>query len=360
MQQSDDETAFSLDALAGFCNAILAGCGADQATADAATRAMMHGTRLGVDSHGVRLLSHYVTALVGGRVNKTPRLRAVRSFGAIETLDADHAHGALAAFTAMARATTLADQFGIGAVAIQNSSHFAAAGAYALQAANQGYIGIAVCNSDSFVRLHDGAMRFHGTNPIAVGVPTTGAQPWLLDMATSSIPYNRVMLYQSLGVPLPQGVASDPEGVDTLEAEKAAMLAPLGGEFGFKGAALAGLAEILSAVLTGMTLSFDIAPMGGPDFSTPRKMGAFVLALKPAAFIDPAVFDAGMTRYLDTLRNSPARPPFTVMAPGDREWRVAEQRQQQGVTIDPMTLKSFADLAARFRVAAPAPIEKSG
>ncbi|KAB2685852.1 Ldh family oxidoreductase [Brucella pseudogrignonensis] len=360
VQQSDDETAFSLDALAGFCNAILAGCGADQATADAATRAMMHGTRLGVDSHGVRLLSHYVTALVGGRVNKTPRLRAVRSFGAIETLDADHAHGALAAFTAMARATTLADQFGIGAVAIQNSSHFAAAGAYALQAANQGYIGIAVCNSDSFVRLHDGAMRFHGTNPIAVGVPTTGAQPWLLDMATSSIPYNRVMLYQSLGVPLPQGVASDPEGVDTLEAEKAAMLAPLGGEFGFKGAALAGLAEILSAVLTGMTLSFDIAPMGGPDFSTPRKMGAFVLALKPAAFIDPAVFDAGMTRYLDTLRNSPARPPFTVMAPGDREWRVAEQRQQQGVTIDPMTLKSFADLAARFRVAAPAPIEKSG
>ncbi|MEJ5087863.1 Ldh family oxidoreductase [Brucella pseudogrignonensis] len=360
VQQSDDETAFSLDALAGFCNAILAGCGADQATADAATRAMMHGTRLGVDSHGVRLLSHYVTALVGGRVNKTPRLRAVRSFGAIETLDADHAHGALAAFTAMARATTLADQFGIGAVAIQNSSHFAAAGAYALQAANQGYIGIAVCNSDSFVRLHDGAMRFHGTNPIAVGVPTTGAQPWLLDMATSSIPYNRVMLYQSLGVPLPQGVASDPEGVDTLEAEKAAMLAPLGGEFGFKGAALAGLAEILSAVLTGMTLSFDIAPMGGPDFSTPRKMGAFVLALKPAAFIAPAVFDAGMTRYLDTLRNSPARPPFTVMAPGDREWRVAEQRQQQGVTIDPMTLKSFADLAARFRVAAPAPIEKSG
>lgn len=360
MQQSDEETAFSLDALAGFCNAILVGCGADQATADAATRAMMHGTLLGVDSHGVRLLSHYVTALVGGRVNKTPRLRAVRSFGAIETLDADHAHGALAAFTAMARATTLADQFGIGAVAIQNSSHFAAAGAYALQAANQGYIGIAVCNSDSFVRLHDGAMRFHGTNPIAVGVPTTGAQPWLLDMATSSIPYNRVMLYQSLGVPLPQGVASDPEGVDTLEAEKAAMLAPLGGEFGFKGAALAGLAEILSAVLTGMTLSFDIAPMGGPDFSTPRKMGAFVLSLKPAAFIDPAVFDAGMTRYLDTLRNSPARPPFTVMAPGDREWRVAEQRQQQGVTIDPMTLKSFADLAARFRVAAPAPIEKSG
>ncbi|MGW6778483.1 Ldh family oxidoreductase [Brucella pseudogrignonensis] len=360
MQPSDDQAPFSLAALERFCSAILSGCGADTATTQAATRAMMHGTRLGVDSHGVRLLSHYVTALVGGRVNRTPRLRAVRSFGAIETLDADHAHGALAASTAMARATALSDQFGIGAVAIQNSSHFAAAGVYALQAAQQGYIGIAVCNSDSFVRLHDGAMRFHGTNPIAVGVPTTADHPWLLDMATSSIPYNRVMLYQSLGTPLPQGVASDTEGVDTLEAASAAMLAPLGGQFGFKGAALAGVAEILSAVLTGMKLSFEIAPMGGPDFTTPREMGAFVLALKPEAFVDRAVFDAGMTRYLDTLRNSPARQDCTVMAPGDREWQVAQQRQRHGVTIDPVTLQSFAELAARYRVALPERLKGPG
>lgn len=360
MQLSDDQAPFSLAALERFCSAILSGCGADAATTQAATRAMMHGTRLGVDSHGVRLLSHYVTALVGGRVNRTPRLRAVRSLGAIETLDADHAHGALAASTAMARATALSDQFGIGAVAIQNSSHFAAAGVYALQAAQQGYIGIAVCNSDSFVRLHDGAMRFHGTNPIAVGVPTTADHPWLLDMATSSIPYNRVMLYQSLGTPLPQGVASDTDGVDTLEAAGAAMLAPLGGEFGFKGAALAGVAEILSAVLTGMKLSFDIAPMGGPDFATPREMGAFVLALKPEAFVERAVFDAGMTRYLDTLRNSPARQGCTVMAPGDREWLVAEQRQRHGVTIDPVTLQSFTELATRYRVALPERLEGPG
>jgi LDH2 family malate/lactate/ureidoglycolate dehydrogenase len=109
-----------------------------------------------------------------------------------------------------------------------------------------------------------------------------------------------------------------------------------------------------------MTLSFDIAPMGGPDFSTPRKMGAFVLALKPDAFIDPALFDAGMTRYLDTLRTSPARQSCTVMAPGDREWQVAKQRDAHGVKIDPVTMQSFADLAARFRVAPPAPIEQSG
>jgi LDH2 family malate/lactate/ureidoglycolate dehydrogenase len=197
-------------------------------------------------------------------------------------------------------------------------------------------------------------MRFHGTNPISVGVPTTDENPWLLDMATSSIPYNRVMLYRSLGVELPQGVASDLNGVDTRDAEAVEMLAPLGGEFGFKGAALAGVAEILSAVLTGMKLSFDIAPMGGPDFATPRGMGAFVLAIKPEAFIERDVFDAGMTRYLETLRNSPAREGCTVMAPGDREWRVAEEREHTGVTIDPVTWQSFGEMAEKYGVALPA------
>lgn len=336
-----------------FCRAVFTACGADTATADAATRAMMHGTRYGVDSHGVRLLDHYVTAMQGGRINRAPNLKKVAGFGAIETLDADNAHGAFAAYTAMSHAVQLAGTFGIGAVAIRNTSHFGPAGAYSLEAAKQGFIGITFCNSDSFVRLHDGAMRFHGTNPISIGVPVDGDDPWLLDMATSSIPYNRVLLYRSLGVPLPQATASDETGQDTRDADAATMLAPLGGEFGFKGASLAGVAEIFSAVLTGMKLSFDIAPMGGPDFSTPRGMGAFVIALKPEAFLEKRAFDAGMKRYLQVLRDSPPREAGRVMAPGDREWEVAAERERNGVVLDPATRGAFAALSERFGIAPP-------
>jgi LDH2 family malate/lactate/ureidoglycolate dehydrogenase len=248
----------------------------------------------------------------------------------------------------------LAEKFGIGAVAIRNSSHFGPAGAYALEAARQGYIGLAFCNSDSFVRLHDGAMRFHGTNPIAIGVPAADDMPWLLDMATSAVPYNRVLLYRSLGQQLPQGVASDGDGVDTRDPHAVEMLAPVGGEFGFKGAALAGMVEIFSAVLTGMKLSFDIAPMGGPDFATPRGLGAFVLALKPEAFLEREAFDEGMKRYLEVLRESPAREDCKVMAPGDREWAVAAKREREGAPVDPVTREAFSELAARFSVSPPA------
>ncbi|KAA3515809.1 MULTISPECIES: Ldh family oxidoreductase [Agrobacterium] len=339
-----------LSILDRFCRAVFAAAGANTATADAASRAMMHGTRHGVDSHGVRLLDHYISALEGGRINRSPNLKRVAGFGAVETLDADNAHGALSAYTAMDRATKIAETFGIGAVAIRNTSHFGPAGAYSFEAAKKGFIGITFCNSDSFVRLHDGATRFHGTNPISVGVPVAGENPWLLDMATSSIPYNRVLLYRSLGQALPQATASDAGGHDTLDADAADMLAPLGGEFGFKGAALAGVAEIFSAVLTGMKLSFDIPPMGGPDFSKPRGLGAFVLALKPEAFVEKEIFDEGMQRYLHALRSSAARQDCHVMAPGDREWAVAAEREETGVLIDPATRDAFLALGKRFGV----------
>lgn len=336
-----------------FCRTVLAALGADAETAEAATRAMMHATRLGVDSHGVRLLPHYAKVLENGRVNPRPSMRIVPRSLATATLDADHGHGAYAAYLAMDRAVQLAASAGIGAVGIRNSSHFGPAGAFALSAAEHGMIGIAMCNTDSFVRLHDGASRFHGTNPIACAVPLAGGRPWLLDMATSAIPYNRVMLYGSLGIPLPEAVASTESGADTTNADEVEMLAPLGAAFGFKGAGLAGFAEIFSAVVTGMRLSFDILPMAGPDLSTPRGMGAFVLAIRPDAFIGRADFDAGMQRYVSALRNSPARAGHKVLAPGDREWAEADRRDAAGAPLDPGTLAEFHALAERLGLPAP-------
>lgn len=350
---------FPTTELQRFCEAALSAAGADARSSQAATRAMLHGSCLGIDSHGVRLLPHYVNAIKGGRVNGRPQMRIVSQFGATAVLDADDAHGALATFDAMNTAVLLARDHGIGAVAIRRTSHFGAAGAYALAAAEAGSIGIAVCNSDSFVRLHGGAQRFHGTNPIAVGVPSAEGRPWLLDMATSAVPYNRVLLYRSLGLPLPEGIASNGEGMDIRDPFGVEMLAPVGAEFGYKGAGLAGLVEILSAVLTGMRLSFDIAAMGGPDFSTPREMGAFVIAIRPTAFGEKAAFDAAMSRYLAELRASRSAAGETVMAPGDREWREAEARARDGIPIDPTTFAAFEELASRFSLRAPEPLPRT-
>ncbi|WP_075222914.1 Ldh family oxidoreductase [Acuticoccus yangtzensis] len=333
-------------ALDRFVRAALDAAGADAATTDAVARALMHASRIGVDSHGVRLLEHYISVMEGGRVNKAPNLTFVAELGAIATLDADNAHGARATYAAMDKAVAMAETSGIGAVSIRNSSHFGAAGAFAIAAAEKGMIGFATCNSDAFVRLHDGAFRFHGTNPLAFAAPADD-RPWLFDMATSAIPFNRVQLYRSLGVEVPEGTGSDAAGIDTRDANLVEMLAPLGAAFGFKGAGLAGVAEIFSAVLSGMGLSFELAPMGGPDKATPRGLGAFVLALRPDAFVAREVFADGMRRYLTALRGSAPREGGKVMAPGDREWAVAAERAD-GIPLDPVTVEGFGRLAERY------------
>ena len=187
--------------------------------------------------------------------------------------------------------------------------------------------------------LFGGRVPFHGTNPLAFAVPSGGARPWLLDMATSSIPFNRVLLYRVLGNGLPPGVAADAEGAPTRDPEAVRMLLPLGGEgFGFKGAALAGVATILSAVLQGATLDHAMIPMvGGEDMATPRGMGHFCLAIEPGAFGGREVFAAGMAAYLAALRGSPGREGEAPMAPGDREWRVEAEREREGIPVDPET-----------------------
>ncbi len=318
--------------------------GASEGSLAAAVRAMMHASLVGVDSHGVRLTEHYCNMLAGGRLKKDPQLKVdIRAAGSA-MVDGDDGLGHYAAYKAVDVGIELAQQAGVGAVGIAHSSHLGAAGAYALAGAERGFVTFATTNTDSMVALFDGAARFHGTNPLAFAAPVPGSKPWLLDMATSSIPMNRVLLHRSLGLELPEGVAADKAGGATTDPHVAEMLLPLGGGgYGYKGAGLAGVATLFSALLTGTTLDTDFIPMyGGPggDVSTPRNMGHFVLVIDPDKFVGRDLFGAMITRYLFSLRSAAVRDGAErVMAPGDREWEEMAERQEQGVPVDPDTVR---------------------
>lgn len=327
--------------------AALEGAGASAESVDATTRALMHASRVGVDSHGVRLVPHYCKVMAGGRVNPRPTVTTRRTAAATGTVDGDDGLGHLTSYRAAAFAVELARESGIGAVGAIRSSHLGAAGAYALAVAEAGMIGFATTNTDSVVGLFDGTRAFHGTNPLAFAAPVAGSKPWLLDMATSSIPMNRVLLYRSLGQTLPVGVAADKGGLATRDPHEADMLLPLGGEgYGFKGAALAGVATLLTGILNGTTLDHEFIPMvGSDDISTPRNMGHFFMAIDPDRFAGASLFADGMRRYLDALRGVPPVEGGKVMAPGDREWDVEARRAINGIPVDPDTA-AFLGLAA--------------
>ena len=330
------------DDLAAHVAASLRGAGVSDESTAATVRALMHASSVGVDSHGVRLVPHYCRAVAGGRVNGTPSVTVRRTGAATAIVDGDDGLGHLTGYRAAETAIEIARESGMGAVGAIRSSHFGAAGAYALAIAEAGMVGFATTNSDSLVGLFTGQKPFHGTNPLAFAAPVAGEKPWLFDMATSSIPYNRILLYRSLGRALPENVAADIDGVPTTDAQAAEMLLPVGGaDFGFKGAALAGVATLLSAILMGTTLDHAMLAMGGDEIGTPRNMGHFFFAIDPARFAGVDAFAAGMRAYLDALRAAPAVEGGKVMAPGDREWTVQLQRQRDGIPVDPDTAAFF-------------------
>lgn len=335
-----------------FMSEALASAGADSVSSGAVTRALVTASRMGTDSHGLRLLPHYLQALKGGRIKGAPQMVFHQRLAATGFLDADDGMGHLAGYTAMEHAMAMAETVGMGAVAVGNSSHFGAAGCYALAAAERGYLGMAFCNSDPFVLLHDGTKPFHGTNPIAFAAPVAGASPYLLDMATSSIPWNRVRQYGAIGRELPDQVAANVAGEVSRDPSEVAALLPLGGSaFGFKGAGLGGMVEILSSTLSGMQHGFQLLPMGGPDMSTPRGVGHFFLAMKPDAFTEAGTFARGLADYLADLRAQPAAEDAEVLAPGDREWRCQARRDAEGIPLDSANQSAYAEIAEQYRIA---------
>ena len=102
-------------------------------------------------------------------------------------------------------------------------------------------------------------------------------------------------------------------------------LGPLGGAgFGFKGAGLAGLAEMLSGVLTGMRLGTEQSGMALGDV----KVGHFVMAIDPATFVAEAVFGERIATYLDGFKREPGTMPA-----GGPEWAKRRDRDANGVPV---------------------------
>ncbi len=337
------ERRVSAEKLAAFSYAVLTSAGAEPEAAEATTGAMLHASLLGVDSHGIRLLPFYADCLRDGICKPKAKISVSHPRRSAVLVDADDGLGHLPTYRAMDEACAIARDTGIGMGVVINSTHFGAAGAYALAAANAGFIGFATCNSGAFVVPFGGKKPIHGTSPIAMAAPLEGRDPYFLDMATSSIPWNKVMRYRTEGLNLPPDAALDAEGQYTSDPNNAVCLGPVGGSgFGYKGAALAGLAEVLGAMLTGMRLSIDQEGVVLGD----TKVGHFVMAIDPSTFVPLAVFNERHASYLDGFEREPG-----IMPAGGPEWAKRADREAKGIPLPDGLWRELAEAADKAKVA---------
>lgn len=251
----------------------------------------------------------------------------------------------------MEEAITLAKRNGLGAVGVSNSTHCGAAGLYGRQAARAGLIGIAFTHSDAFVAPHRGTKKFLGTNPICITIPTADPErPLCLDMATSAVPFNRIMNCRRENRALGEGWALDRRGKPTLDPHAVECLLPLAGH---KGYAMAFMIDLLCGPLNGMPFGPHIPEMY-TKLSRRRKLGSFYIAIDPMRFVGGSKLPRVAERMADEARRLPrSRASEPVLAPGDPELNNAAERSRNGIPVEPGLRKEMESWSKRLGVSSP-------
>lgn len=343
-------TTIFYDDLKHFVYSVLVAAGLDSFSAEAVETGLCETSLRGVDSHGIRLLPHYIDSALSGRKNPRPVFKFQQTLPAIGWLNADNAFGHASGMCAIDHCIESAEALGIGAVAVSNSSHPGAMASFTLKAARKGYIAFAFTHADSLLLSPNGTRPFFGTNPVCMAAPREEDEPYCLDMATSVIPWNRLRMHRDSGQPLPDGVAADKRGYPTVDPYEATCLMPVGSPLaGYKGYALASMVEILSGVYSGVPVGRDIPAMYQAPMDAGRNLGQFYMVMRTDGAISPADFRVRLQQMTNAIRSEPSRDG-NVMLPGDKETREAARRLRDGVPLDSSTVTAFEGLAARFAV----------
>ncbi|HEC34329.1 MAG TPA: Ldh family oxidoreductase [Chloroflexi bacterium] len=311
----------------------------------------------GIDSHGVARLRRYVNGLRSGMMIARPEVKVVTETAATALIDAGAGLGQPVSHQAMQKAIKKALDVGAGFVTVRNSNHYGIAGYYAMMALEHDCIGISMTNAAVLVVPTFGRDAMLGTNPIAVAAPAGEERPFVLDMATSTVPRGKLEVYHRLEKPIPLGWATDETGTPTddpgrvlenFKARAGGGLLPLGGAGellrGYKGYGLALWVDIFCAVLSGAAYADLVYPKTSDGKPLPSKIGHFFGAWRVDAFRPADEFKAAMDDIQRRLKGAPkAEGQDRIYIHGEKEYEEADRRAREGIPLNP---KVAADLRA--------------
>ena len=221
--------------------------------ADAASRFSQLTAWHGIKTHNAIKALHLdeLFGQAGGckpaaKIDKLPS-----KYKAVARWNANRKLGQAVAFDAMAEAMHLADEFGVGMVAVDNAFHYLWGGGYVIDAAKKGYIAYTCCTAAlAEVVPFGGKFPTLGTNPHSWAFPTQDliGFPICIDWATSTVAMGRVQQFLREGKQLPPGCGVDENGKETTDPAKVKSLLPFGQH---KGYGLSLIDELMAAYIGG-------------------------------------------------------------------------------------------------------------
>jgi ureidoglycolate dehydrogenase (NAD+) len=330
-----------------FTKKVLKKAGLDKYSTNAVATGLCETSLRGVESHGIRLLNHYIQSALFGRKNPKPNFKFYKSFSSLATLDADNAFGHAAGFKAIEYSMKVAKKNGISVVSVRNSSHPGALASMSLKAARKGFLSLAFTHADALMLSHNGKRAYFGTNPICFAVPRIEKEPYCLDMATSMISWNKLLIHKAKKKKLEDFFAATKDGYPTRDPDKSNALIGAGS---YKGYGLASLVEILCGVYSGMNFGRSIPPMYTSSIKKPRKLGQFYITMRVDGSLSKSNFLKQMQKMCDEVRKEPKKKNTKVKLPNDNEIDIMKKNKKEGIKLSKEITKQLVNISKNFSI----------
>ena len=253
--------------------------GANDENAEAIANTVTTAERDGSLSHGLFRIPGYVTGLKSKKVDGTAKPEVEEVTPIVFRCDAKKGYAPIAHQYCLPPLIAAAKKFGLAAVSIQHSHHFAALWPEVEKIAEAGLVGLTTVSYLPWVAPAGGKTPIFGTNPMGFAWPRAGKNPIVIDMATSSMAMGEVMIAARDGHEVPLGTGLSASGELTTDAAEIAkgVLLPFGGH---KGSAIALMVELLSGPMVGETFSYETQKNDNAE-EGPARGGQFILAMSP-------------------------------------------------------------------------------
>jgi LDH2 family malate/lactate/ureidoglycolate dehydrogenase len=307
---SDAElTTLAIDTARGHVAQILESFGVPVDEAAVGARVCIDAEMLGRRSHGIRLVRNISREYERGARRRGPVV-VERETAVSASIDGGFHLSPWLHDLAARLAAKKAVSAGVGIVAVRNAGVSGALGVHTLRMAHEsGVVALAINGSPSVVVAPGTAIPTLGSNPLSVAIPRSSGLPVVLDMATSSIAFNAVVMARAAGERLPDGVAVDERGVPTTDPASAVTwqghgrLLPFGGHRGF------GLSLMIELLVAG-GVSGIIGQRKITDFiPEPDQFPGIYLAYQPEIFGGGVHLDASIDQLLAELSAAEVRVP---------------------------------------------------
>jgi len=332
---------------------------------------LMESDKRGIESHGInRFKTIYIDRILDEIQLPVTKIDILKETPTTAVLDANNGMGMVASHRAMTMAIDKAKAYGMGMVAVRNSTHYGIAGYYATMATKADMIGITGTNARPSIAPTFGVENMLGTNPLTIGFPTDEDFPFVLDCATSITQRGKIEYFAKMNQDTPKGMVVGRDGkaktdskqiLKDLKTEQAA-LAPLGGIgeelAGYKGYGYATVVEVLSAALQAGQFLKMLSGVNEDGKKTPYHLGHFFIAIDTEAFLGADSFKKTAGKILRALRSSKKAPnEKRIYTAGEKEYLAWLERKESGLPLNPANIKEIKEVKQMLNLDIDLPFE---